>query len=83
MASHTDAEVAEVIAPQFPDTDAALVAAVVGRLRSIGAWNETPVMESDAWERVEDIMIGAGQLTEADRVPFDVLVDNSFARQAG
>ncbi|MBQ9393701.1 MAG: ABC transporter substrate-binding protein [Oscillospiraceae bacterium] len=83
VASHTDAEVAEVIAPQFPDTDAALVAAVVGRLRSIGAWNETPVMESDAWERVEDIMIGAGQLTEADRVPFDVLVDNSFARQAG
>lgn len=82
VAEHTDAEVAAVIAPQFPDTDAAVVAAVVGRLRSIGAWNETPVMESSAWERVESIMIGAGQLAETDRVPFETLVTNEFAEKA-
>ncbi len=82
VAQHTDEEVAAVIAPQFPDTDQALVAQVVGRLRAIGAWNETPVMTSQAWERVEDIMVGAGQLEEDARVPFETLVDNSFAEKA-
>ncbi|MBQ2062083.1 MAG: ABC transporter substrate-binding protein [Oscillospiraceae bacterium] len=82
VAEHTDAEVAKVIAPQFPDTDVAVVAEVVGRLRSIEAWNATPVMESSAWERVESIMIGAGQLAEADRVPFETLVTNEFAEKA-
>ena len=82
VAEHTDAEVAAVIAPQFPDTDEAVLAEVVGRLRSIGAWNTDPVMESSAWERVESIMIGAGQLAEADRVPFETLVTNAFAEKA-
>ena len=82
VAEHTDEEVARVIAPQFPDTDVAVVAEVVGRLRSIGAWNTTPVMESSAWERVESIMIGAGQLSEKDRVPFETLVTNEFAGKA-
>ena len=82
VAAHSDQEVAEAIAPQFPDTDTKVVAEVVGRLRSIDAWNATPVMESSAWERLETIMTGAGQLQQADRVPFEVLVDNSFAQKA-
>ncbi|MBO4854510.1 MAG: ABC transporter substrate-binding protein [Oscillospiraceae bacterium] len=81
VASHSDQEVAEAIAPQFPDTDTKVVAEVVGRLRSIDAWNATPVMESSAWERLETIMTGAGQLQESERVPFEVLVDNSFAQK--
>jgi NitT/TauT family transport system substrate-binding protein len=81
VAQHTDAEVAKVIAPQFPDTDEAVVAEVVGRLRSIEAWSADPVMESSAWERVESIMIGAGQLAETDRVPFETLVTNEFAEK--
>ena len=79
VAEHSDQEVAEVIAPQFPDTDVKLVAEVVARLRSIDAWNATPAMESSAWERLETIMTGAGQLAEADRVPFETLVTNDFA----
>ena len=81
VASHSDQEVAEAIAPQFPDTDTKVVAEVVGRLRSIDAWNATPVMASSAWERLETIMTGAGQLQDAERVPFEVLVDNSFAQK--
>lgn len=81
VAQHTDAEVAKVIAPQFPDTDEAVVAEVVGQLRSIEAWSADPVMESSAWERVESIMIGAGQLAETDRVPFETLVTNEFAEK--
>ena len=79
VAEHSDQEVAEAIAPQFPDTDVKLVAEVVGRLRSIDAWNAAPAMESSAWERLETIMTGAGQLTETDWVPFETLVTNEFA----
>ena len=82
VAEHSDEEVAAVIAPQFPDTDPSAVAAVVGRLRSIGAWSADPVMESSAWERLETIMIGAGQLAEDSRVPFETLVTNEFAEKA-
>ncbi|MBE6989888.1 MAG: ABC transporter substrate-binding protein [Ruminococcaceae bacterium] len=82
VAGHSDTEVAEVIAPQFPDTDAAVVAEVVGRLRSIDAWSAQPAMEPSAWERLETIMTGAGQLAEEDRVPFEVLVTNAFAEAA-
>ena len=42
------------------------------------AWNETPAMEAPAWERLEDIMAGAGQLAEGDRVPFETLVTGDF-----
>ena len=79
VAEHSDQEVAEAIAPQFPDTDVKLVAEVVGRLRSIDAWNAAPAMESSAWERLETIMTGAGQLAESDWVPFETLVTNDFA----
>ena len=82
VATHSDQEVAEAIAPQFPDTDTKVVAEVVGRLRSIEAWNATPVMESSAWERLETIMMGAGQLEASERVAFALLVDNSFAQKA-
>ena len=82
VAEHSDEEVAAVIAPQFPDTDVSAVAAVVGRLRSIGAWSADPVMESSAWERLETIMIGASQLAEDGRVPFETLVTNEFAEKA-
>ena len=78
VAEHSDEEVAALIAPQFPDTDVSVLAEVVGRLRSIGAWNETPAMEAPAWERLEDIMAGAGQLAEGDRVPFETLVTGDF-----
>ena len=79
VAEHSDQEVAEAIAPQFPDTDVKLVAEVVGRLRSIDAWNAAPAMESSAWERLETIMTGVGQLAESDWVPFETLVTNDFA----
>ena len=48
-------------------------------LDTIRRWNAAPAMESSAWERLETIMTGAGQLTETDWVPFETLVTNEFA----
>lgn len=77
---HTDREVAEAIADQFPDTDIDVLETVVSRYRSINAWKETPVMEKEDLERLETVMETAGELSE--RVDFDALVDNSYAKKA-
>lgn len=77
VAEHSDEEVAEAIAEQFPDTSLEVLASTVARHKSIGAWKETPVMTEEALERLETIMEDAGELTE--RVKFSDLIDNRFA----
>ncbi len=77
---HTAAEIAEAIAPQFPDTDMEVLEAVCQRHLDIDAWNATPVMAEEALERLMDVMESAGELSA--RVPFEDLVDNSFAESA-
>ena len=80
VSEHTDREVAEMIADQFPDTDISVLETVVGRYRSINAWKDTPVMDKEDLERLETVMQTAGELS--GRVDFDALVDNSFAEKA-
>ena len=78
--THTDAEVAEALAPYFPDTDLSVLETVSARYRSIGAWNETPAMGEEGLNRLQDVMEEAGELQE--RVEFQQLVDNSYAEKA-
>ena len=80
--SHSDAEVAQAIAPQFPDTDLSVLEAVTARHRAIDAWNTPLTMEREALARLEDIMVTAGVLENADSGDFDAIVDNSFAAAA-
>ena len=82
VAEHTDREVAEAICGQFPDTDLAVLERVCARHREIDAWNLTPVMEQAALERLETVMEQAGELAHSQWVPFDDLVNNTFARCA-
>lgn len=80
--THSAAEIAEVIAPQFPDTSVDTLSAVVQRYLDIDAWNETPVMEQEALERLEAVMETAGVLQHEEWADFAALVDNSFAERA-
>lgn len=80
--THEAAETAAAIAPQFPDTSIETLTGVVQRYKDIDAWNETPVMEKAALERLETVMETAGELQHSEWVDFDTLVDNSFARNA-
>lgn len=82
MAEHTDREVAEAIVDQFPDTSLEELEAVTARHRQIDAWNATPIMEQQALERLETVMEQAGELAHSQWVPFDDLVNNTFARCA-
>jgi len=78
--THTAAEVAEAIAPFFPDTDIKLLEKVCQRHADIDAFMTTPVMQSDAFDRLQTVMEQAGELES--KVSFDKLVDNSFAEKA-
>ena len=82
IAKHTDREVAEAIAGQFPDTSIDLLETVTARHREIDAWCATPVMEQASLERLETVMEHAGELSREDWVDFDALVDNRFAAAA-
>ena len=75
-------EIAAAVADQFPDTDLAVLTTVAKRYQDSDVWNDTPVMKQEALERLEAVMEEAGELTREQFVPFDRVVDNSFAQQA-
>lgn len=77
---HSDLEVAQAIADQFPDTDVAVLEQVAARYRSIGAWKAEPTMDEEDFDRLMDVMEQAGELEV--RVNFDQFVTNRFAKKA-
>jgi len=78
--THSPEEIAYVIAPFFPDADPVIMASAIANYKRIEAYATTPMMSSEAFYRMQDIMELAGELSE--RASFDSLVDNSFAQMA-
>lgn len=72
-------EIARIIEPQFAGTEIAQLKTAVESYRAIDAWNATPVMKEDAFNRLQDIMIEMGELSQ--KVDFSKLVNNSYAEQ--
>ena len=74
---HTAEEVAEVIQSFFPDTDLEMLANSVKSYKDIDAWNETPVLKQEAFDRLQTVMAEAGELDT--KAPYDIIVNNKFA----
>lgn len=77
---HTSREVAEAIQSFFPDTDIELLATAIQSYKDIDAWNDTPILKEEAFNRLEEVMIMAGELKE--NVPYDKIVNNKYAEQS-
>jgi NitT/TauT family transport system substrate-binding protein len=75
----SDKELAEAIVDFFPDTSIEALMMVAKSYREIDAWMDTPVMKKGAFDRLQEIIIQAGVLTE--KVDFENVVDNSFAEE--
>lgn len=75
----SDAEIASAMEPYFPDADLAILEEVSKNYRATDSWTGDPVMREEAYERLLDVMEGAGELKT--RVPFTELVDNSIAKK--
>lgn len=77
--SHTEKEVAEAIVKQFPSTTITSLEASVKSYKKIDAWKNDMTATEKSFDRLQSIMINAGELSE--KVAFDKLVDNSFVKE--
>ena len=77
---HTAREIAELIQEFFPDTQLDMLEKSIQSYKDIDAWNETPVLKKEAFDKLQTVMQEAGELTE--KAPYEVIVNNEFAKKA-
>ena len=77
---HSSQEIAEVVQSFFPDTDINLLTTAIQSYKDIDAWNETPVLKKEAFDRLQEVMQEAGELTT--KAPYETIVNNEFAKKA-
>lgn len=78
--THTSEEIAQVIAPQFTESDVATITKIVTRYKDQDTWKSDTIFEKKSFELLIDILKSSGELSED--VPYDKLVDTSFAKKA-
>lgn len=76
---HSAEEIAEAIQSFFPDTNMELLTAAVKSYQEIDAWNETPVLKEEAFNRLQEVMTAAGELEQS--APYDKIINNKYAEQ--
>ena len=79
IASHTEREVAEAIVKQFPSTTITSIETSLKSYKNINAWKTDLIATEASFNRLQDIMISAGELDA--RADFDDLVDNTIAER--
>ena len=77
--AHTPEEIAETIAPQFPETDLSTITTIVTRYYEQDTWKADLVFAEESFELLQDILEDAGELTK--RAPYEKLVDTSYAEK--
>lgn len=77
---HTAEEIAAVIQEFFPDTDLDLLATAIQSYKDIDAWNDTPVLKQESFDKLQEVMSLAGELTQ--KAPYDKIVNNKYAEEA-
>lgn len=78
--SHSPAEIAKVISPQFAETDLDTITTIVERYASQDTWKNNLIFDEDSFTLLQNILEEAGELDE--RVPYADLVDTSYAQKA-
>ena len=74
---HSAEEIAKVISSFFPDTEEKLIATAVQSYKDIDAWNETPVLKEESFNKLQEVMTLAGELET--KAPYDKIVNNKFS----
>ena len=78
--SHTPEEIAEVIAPQFKETDIDTITTIVKRYYDQDTWKENLIFKKDSFELLQDILEDAGELGE--RAEYEERVQTEYAKNA-
>lgn len=80
VSQSTPEEIAKMIAPQFPETDEAVLTAIVRRYVEQDTWKTDLIFSEDAFVLLQDILEEGGELT--NRVAYEDLVNTEFAKKA-
>ena len=80
VSSHSSREIAEVIQNFFPDTDLDLLSSAIQSYKDIDAWNETPVLKEEGFNKLQEVMTVAGELDTT--APYVKIVNNYFAEKS-
>ena len=78
--SHSAQEIAEVIHPQFQETDTATLAVIIDRYKEQDTWKEDSIFTEESFDLLQNILEEAGELK--NRVPYEDLVTTEFAEKA-
>ena len=78
--THTPEEIAEVIAPQFEETEPETITTIVKRYYEQETWKSNLIFEQDSFDLLQNILESAGELKE--RAPYEKLVTTEFAKEA-
>lgn len=76
---HTAKEIAEVIKDFFPDSEIDSLTTAVQSYINIDAWNDTPILKEESFNKLQEVMSEAGELTQ--KAPFDKIVNNKYAAE--
>lgn len=76
---HTPEEIAEKIQEFFPDTTLESLATSVEKYKDIDAWKENPILEEEAFDKLQLVMTEAGELEK--KAPYDKIVNNKYAEE--
>ena len=76
--THTAIEIAEVLSPSFPEVDLEVLETVISRYKEIDAWKTEPSMTEESFNKLQEVMVNAGELTQT--APYSKIVNNSFAK---
>ena len=78
--THTPAEIAKGIAPQFEETELETITTNEQRYAEQDTWKSDLIFEEDSFTLLQNILEEAGELDE--RVPYADLVDTTYAKKA-
>lgn len=78
--SHKPEEIAQIIAPQFKETDIDTVTTIVTRYYEQDTWKDNLIFEEQSFNLLQDILEDAGELTK--RAPYEDLVTTKYAEEA-
>ena len=79
VSQSTPEEIAKMIALQFPETDEAVLTAIVRRYVEQDTWKTDLIFSEDAFVLLQDILEEGGELT--NRVAYEELVNTEFAKK--
>ena len=78
--THTPEEIAEIIHPQFQETDLSTITAIVKRYHEQDTWKDNLIFEEESFELLQDILELSGELK--NRAPFHKLVNTMYSENA-